>query len=679
MDELNIEQFRHGGANITGFRLVDPDFRRTVDMLPKDRSAFDASWRHGKLQLEAALTVDAVSTLIRGLNLTMSKSDLMTSPSKHSLLTSRRGQSLYNGSRGAVQCKVDSPVWQHGRSIAASLKQIQFDGVTGQVSFDSYGRRQNYRLDVLEQRLDEEVTVKVGTWDSTSGKLNIHPDSESVDNTTLLVDVNKTRIITTILSAPYVMEVEGGTEPFEGYCVDLAKKICHDYLHVDYEIRLVKDQVYGEKMANGTWSGMVGELTRREADIAIAPLTISSMRERVIDFSKPFMQLGISIMIKKPEKQKPGVFSFMDPLSYEIWMCIVFSYLAVSTVLFLVSRFSPKEWQIEDSVHGPTFTNDFTILNSLWFSLGAFMRRGCDVCPRSLAGRIVGSAWWFFTLIIISSYTANLAAFLTIERMLTPIESADDLAKQTEILYGTLEAGSTKDFFKTSKIPTYEKMWSFMSSEPSVFVKTTDEGVQRVRNSKGRYAFLLESTMNDYYNQRKPCNTLKVGDNLDSKGYGIATPIGSDLRSRINVAVLQLLEREDLQKLQKKWWYDKGECVVESDSKKGGSSQSSLSLSNVAGIFYILIGGLGLSMVVASFEYLYKSRTDASRQRKRYLDNMHASAHCYNSAEQENGGVSVQLMCRTVDPQKYSYSAPCRMSTTPSSCFDIGGDTHTQV
>jgi len=72
------------------------------------------------------------------------------------------------------------------------------------------------------------------------------------------------------------------------------------------------------------------------------------------------------------------------------------------------------------------------------------------VC-RSLAGRIVGSVWWFFTLIIISSYTANLAAFLTIERMLTPIESADDLAKQNEIAYGTLDAGSTKDFFRVKQ------------------------------------------------------------------------------------------------------------------------------------------------------------------------------------------------------------------------------------
>lgn len=67
---------------------------------------------------------------------------------------------------------------------------------------------------------------------------------------------------------------------------------------------------------------------------------------------------------------------------------------------------------------------------------------------RSVSGRVAGSAWWFFTLIIISTYTANLAAFLTVERMLTPINSASDLAKQTHIQYGTLDAGSTKEFFK---------------------------------------------------------------------------------------------------------------------------------------------------------------------------------------------------------------------------------------
>ncbi len=56
---------------------------------------------------------------------------------------------------------------------------------------------------------------------------------------------------------------------------------------------------------------MVGELIRREADMAIAPLTITVAREKVIDFSKPFMNIGISIMIKKPIKEvlkKPPYF-----------------------------------------------------------------------------------------------------------------------------------------------------------------------------------------------------------------------------------------------------------------------------------------------------------------------------------------------------------------------------------
>ena len=134
----------------------------------------------------------------------------------------------------------------------------------------------------------------------------------------------------------------------------------------------------------------------QKADLAVAPLTITSMRERLIDFSKPFMSLGISIMIKKPEKQKPGVFSFMDPLSYEIWMYVILAYVVVSVTLFLVSRFSPYEWHVEDSQQGAAFTNDFTMLNSLWFSLGAIMQQGCDISPRlaSTLSLTLIQLWW---------------------------------------------------------------------------------------------------------------------------------------------------------------------------------------------------------------------------------------------------------------------------------------------
>ena len=59
--------------------------------------------------------------------------------------------------------------------------------------------------------------------------------------------------------------------------------------------------------------------------------------------------------------------------------------------------------------------------------------------------------------------------------------------------------------------------------EPNVFVKTSQEGIERVL--QGDYAFLMESTMIDYTMQRE-CDLMQVGGLLDSKGYGVGTPIG---------------------------------------------------------------------------------------------------------------------------------------------------------
>ena len=74
---------------------------------------------------------------------------------------------------------------------------------------------------------------------------------------------------------------------------------------------------------------------------------------------------------------------------------------------------------------------------------------------RAVSTRMVAGMWWFFTLIMISSYTANLAAFLTVERMESPIESAEDLSKQSTIKYGCLKGGSTAAFFRVMKTDDY--------------------------------------------------------------------------------------------------------------------------------------------------------------------------------------------------------------------------------
>lgn len=69
-----------------------------------------------------------------------------------------------------------------------------------------------------------------------------------------------------------------------------------------------------------------------------------------------------------------------------------------------------------------------------------------------------------------------------------------------------------------------------MEAHPELLARTHDEGIKRVRSSNGNYALLIESPVIDYTNERHPCDTIKVGPNLDTKGYGIATPLGSPLR-----------------------------------------------------------------------------------------------------------------------------------------------------
>lgn len=107
---------------------------------------------------------------------------------------------------------------------------------------------------------------------------------------------------------------------------------------------------------------------------------------------------------------------------------------------------------------------------------------------RSPSTRTVASIWWFFTLIMVSSYTANLAAFLTVESVHSPINSAEDLQK-SKIPYGAKAGGSTYNFFENAKYATYHEMYKFMQSHPEHMAQKNEDGVDWVKTKD--YAFLV--------------------------------------------------------------------------------------------------------------------------------------------------------------------------------------------
>ncbi|KTF92669.1 hypothetical protein cypCar_00017067 [Cyprinus carpio] len=433
----------------------------------------------------------------------------------------------------------------------------------------------------------------IGQWHSEQG-LSMERKLPSLNVTDTLF--NTTLTITTILENPYVMlranhqELEGN-ERYEGFCVDMLKELA-DILKFKYRIRLVGDGVYGVSGTNGTWTGMVGELISRKADLAVAALTITAEREKVIDFSKPFMTLGISIMYRvhiddkklaalpqlkedgfllfteaddliyhnasdlNIKGRRPGYFSFLDPFSPGVWLFMLLAYLAVSCVLFLVARLTPYEWyNPHPCLKGrcSLLINQYSLGNSFWFPVGGFMQQGSTIAPRALSTRCVSGVW-------------------------------PHRLQHTE----------------NSRYQTYQRMWNYMySKQPSVFVKSTEEGIARVLNSN--YAYLLESTMNEYYRQRN-CNLTQIGGLLDTKGYGIGMPLGSVYRDEFDLAILKLQEENRLEILKRKWW-DGGKCPKEEDHRAKG-----LGMENIGGIFVVLVCGLLVAIFMAVLEFVWMLR-----------------------------------------------------------------------
>ncbi|KAI5699759.1 hypothetical protein M8J75_008315 [Diaphorina citri] len=608
---VDLEEFKYGGTNITAFRLVDPESPEVQKVL---RELGNAT----KIKTETALMYDAVYLFAKAL---------------HDLDSSQRIDIK------PLSCDaVDT--WPHGYSLINYMKIVEMQGLTGTIKFDNQGFRTNFLLDVIE--LSKEGLVKIGTWNSTEGINFTRTYGEAY---TQIVEslMNKTFVVCIILSSPYIMRKDSseklvGNDQFEGYSIDLINEIAK-ILGFNYTLKL-------------------------KADLVLADLTITYDREQAVDFTMPFMNLGISILYRKPIKQPPNLFSFLSPLSLDVWIYMATAYIGVSLLLFILARFTPYEWQnphpcnpdpeqLEnqfslvnclwfaigslmqqgcdflpkfspyewDNPHpcnhqSDVLENQFSLLNSLWFTIGSLMQQGSDIAPKAVSTRMVAGMWWFFTLIMISSYTANLAAFLTVERMDSPIESAEDLAKQTKIKYGALKGGSTVAFFRDSNISTYQRMWSFMeATRPSVFTDSNSEGVERVIKGKGNYAFLMESTSIEYVVERN-CDLTQVGGLLDSKGYGIAMPPNSPYRTALSGAVLKLQEEGRLHILKTKWWKEKrggGSC--RDDTSKSSSAANELGLANVGGVFVVLMGGMGFACVIAVCEFIWKSRKVAVEER----------------------------------------------------------------
>ncbi|XP_021374126.1 glutamate receptor U1-like isoform X2 [Mizuhopecten yessoensis] len=367
-----------------------------------------------------------------------------------------------------------------------------------------------------------------------------------------------TYTVTTILHEPYTMLNPKSTDSstkYIGIVKDILDRISH-ILNVNFKFVHVGDNAFGRQINDsGNWTGMIGELLRKEADIAASALTVSAERAKKVHFSQMFTDTGLSILLKKPQKHAQSHNSAslpFCPFTVGIWASIIVAYIIVSLVLYVISRMNPEERAADRG------EDHITICTAFFVTLSMLSLQGFRLTPTSLAGRTLVCFWWMFALVTVVMYTSSLTSMLflkfpDVEDPL-PFYTFEQMTKQTKIEYGTLMSGSTRHYFKTFPGATEKVINQYWNNRHDLLVSSIEEGVARVRNSNGDYAFVMESEMS-YYLVAQTCDLAVTagGENRAERSYAFACRPDIDICRQLDHAIIQMKENGELRPIMDKW------------------------------------------------------------------------------------------------------------------------------
>jgi len=245
--------------------------------------------------------------------------------------------------------------------------------------------------------------------------------------------------ISTVTNTPYLIikdnsEALTGNDRYEGILVDLLDELS-SRLGFTYTLKLASDGRYGVLTNTGEWTGMVGEVVRGEADMAVADMTVTSVREMVIDFTHPYMYSGLSVLYSRQGDRR--------------------------------------------------------------------------------------------------------------------LRSLEDVLSLDSIKVGTFQGGSTMNYFKHSTVPTYQRIWAKLQRDGAM-TQSNQEGVDRVLEEDGGYAYIMEAPSMEYAIARN-CDLIQVGKVFSPRSYALALPQGSSFVEEINRTILRLKEDDVIDMIIRKW------------------------------------------------------------------------------------------------------------------------------
>ncbi|CAD5172797.1 unnamed protein product [Musa acuminata subsp. malaccensis] len=375
-----------------------------------------------------------------------------------------------------------------------------------------------------------------------------------------------------------------------GFCIDVFQAV------IDSLPYAVTFDYIPVANSSKSYDNFVYQVFLKNFDAVVGDTTIIANRSQFVDFTMPYTDSGVSMVVRVKDAKSKDLWIFLEPLPIDLWLGSLAFFVFTGLMVWVIERQENPEFAGKplDQL-GTIFYFAFSILvfthkEKLTSNLTRFAVIMCT----------------FVVLILTSSYTASLTSILTVQQLQPTVTDVNQLLSTGAYIGhqdGSYAVGLLKRMgFQDHKFKNY--------STPDQYAEALSKGSA----NGGVDAVFDEIPYLKLFLSQHCADFTMVGPIYKTDGFGFVFPRGSQLVPDVSRAILNVTEGEKMAAIEKKWFGDRTNCTPQSNSL----SSSSLAFWSFGGLFLITGAVSGLALLIGLAKFIYHEwdglRTAASEK-----------------------------------------------------------------
>ncbi|CAF4254566.1 unnamed protein product, partial [Rotaria sordida] len=293
--------------------------------------------------------------------------------------------------------------------------------------------------------------------------------------------------------------------------------------------------------SNQTYTQIVQSVNDGAYDIVVGDVTVTSTRRELVGFSNAIFDNSLRIIMRKSPDISVDLLSFLKPFSRNLWILVFATFIYAGILMCIIER------KDNEDLESGSILSQFVL--SVWYCFGNIVGYGVEFNARTAAGRFLTAGLYILSLILVASYTANLASDLTIAKSQGVISGIDDI-KNKKIPNNRIgiRVGTASEDYYLSEISGGNKNYHPLYTRQQMYDELLAGTIEVSFLDDG----IAQYVTNDIY-----CNLTLAGNGFDVGIFGIVTPKQWLYAQDLDVNILSLRETGQLEDLRQKWFEQK--------------------------------------------------------------------------------------------------------------------------